>query len=506
VPTLTAILDWFYDPRTLRWLRPVRRVAAAALLGGLAWFVVTRLTTLPAAYQPGYPPTPAELSLAPLEEAAAHVITLLQGDVATGVQGELMAWASVGAELSPMEGASNESARLAAVSADLARPEVAAALDTLGARAAVLSRAVAKHGWPRERLSGREPPPPAPVGLRTSDIQTDQDGGSWARTGVDRDIAMLRCATVLVWRARWHAVAQNDPHAAWVDLRDSLRIAQLVRLGRPWGACWDIRSPAATWTLALKDLTRLAAEHDLSPDLAAEIIAFLQSELGLSLSRTVLERCGLDTGPDDWLDQFYTRDAGGNGWLVVSHTQARDIYLLIRGFTRLNAGDTWAVQRSRAWNLASPLYLSRPAARAELLSLIAWIENLDSRALSTIPVPPYRLDSVPPCSTPFDAIVRYRPMEVGLRHGELSAVGAEVGQRRRAAVLVALSAWRAEHGAPPATLDELVPRYLPAIPLDPYTAQPLAIDRATDTKPAPPRSRRGEVLAPPERPWRRNEP
>ena len=47
-----------------------------------------------------------------------------------------------------------------------------------------------------------------------------------------------------------------------------------------------------------------------------------------------------------------------------------------------------------------------------------------------------------------------------------------VTRRRAATLLLALEAWKAQHGRFPDTLDELVGTYLDRLPLDPYSGKP----------------------------------
>jgi hypothetical protein len=58
-------------------------------------------------------------------------------------------------------------------------------------------------------------------------------------------------------------------------------------------------------------------------------------------------------------------------------------------------------------------------------------------------------------------------------------------ERRAAAVSLALHLYRADHGHWPATLDELVPRYLPTVPADPFIASPTPIGYLLDRQTRP---------------------
>jgi len=48
---------------------------------------------------------------------------------------------------------------------------------------------------------------------------------------------------------------------------------------------------------------------------------------------------------------------------------------------------------------------------------------------------------------------------------------------RKLTTRLAIEEYRARNGAPPATLQELVPKYLPTVPQDPFALQPLVYKR-----------------------------
>lgn len=55
-----------------------------------------------------------------------------------------------------------------------------------------------------------------------------------------------------------------------------------------------------------------------------------------------------------------------------------------------------------------------------------------------------------------------------------------IQRQRNLEIALALSAWRGEHDAYPETLDDLVPKYLPAIPTDLFNDKPLHFERTAD--------------------------
>jgi hypothetical protein len=55
------------------------------------------------------------------------------------------------------------------------------------------------------------------------------------------------------------------------------------------------------------------------------------------------------------------------------------------------------------------------------------------------------------------------------------------GLLRRAAVNVAKARYERAEGEPPASVDELAPRLLDAVPIDPMTGEPMRLDEARAT-------------------------
>jgi len=467
VHRLTAILMWFHDPRTLRWLRPTRRAGYVVALALLAWFAHARLTTLPAAHYRGHAPAPPELSLPELTRLMETYAELRRadeqaGDPPTGGQRVRLRYDFTEAAdnlaialKNPWDPAS-EDAQQSTVTY-LRRPEVAAALDRLAAHVNAATDALAIHGWPRERITGRGwPNDVAPSEYRS--VATVLAGPTSQPTTYDDDI-VEQSLVALTARARVHHANDGDLAAAWSDLRTALRLGRLAGglgyHGTPpsYDSMDFVAVPAG-------ELAYMAFEHDLPPALTADILHFLTHELGLSVGRVILERAGFERGPDDWLDEYFTSTPRGDGWLVVSRLRAGWPDVQHRG-----------PMRSPAWNLASPVFISRSAARADLARLIDWIAELDSAGCpGTYYYGVSGLRRVPQIGR-LPSFLGETPTGDAL--WGVGNAGLDVSRRRIAALAVALAAYRTEHGELPETLAALVPDCLSAVPLDPFTAHPL---------------------------------
>jgi hypothetical protein len=458
VHRLTAILMWFHDPRTLRWLRPARRAGYVVALALLAWFAHARLTTLPAAYYRGHAPTPPELSLPELTRLMETYAELRRADESLRDSATDNRPSPYGRRPSPAADnlaialknpwdPASEDAQQSTVTY-LRRPEVAAALHRLATHVNAATDALVIHGWPRERITGRG---------WLDDVAVAGEG-QWPGVGSNDD-ALDDSLLALTARARVHHANDGNLAAAWDDLRTALRLGRLAG-----GLGYHGTPPSYDSTdfvaVPARELAQMAFEHDLPPALTADILHFLTDELGLSVGRVVLERAGFERGPDDWLDEYFTSTPRGDGWLVVSRLRAGWPDVQHRG-----------PMRSPAWNLASPVFISRSAARADLARLIDWIAALDSTGCpGTYYYGVSGLRRVPQIGR-LPSFLGETP--TGDVLWGVGNAGLDVTRRRIAALAVALAAYRTEHGALPETLAALVPDYLSAVPLDPFTAHPL---------------------------------
>ena len=161
--------------------------------------------------------------------------------------------------------------------------------------------------------------------------------------------------------------------------------------------------------------------------------------------------------------------------------RAMIVQLLDEG--RLNAGwqRAWQFQRQYLRELEHVYTeafarITHPAVRRGVAVELERFESLLAAINSDEAIPTLlRLDRDTGAAPPPDLhlLERYpRAMEIGRAmthfHSPLVSRGRALAARRAAAVRLAVALYVSDHDAPPATLSDLVPAYLPAVPVDPF--------------------------------------
>jgi hypothetical protein len=104
-------------------------------------------------------------------------------------------------------------------------------------------------------------------------------------------------------------------------------------------------------------------------------------------------------------------------------------------------------------------------------------------AIDPLPPPP------PPTNLPSNAAPRFSRSVTANFVVSLSRFAKTefrvISERRMAAITLALQLYRADHGRWPAKLDELVPSYLPFVPMDPFMAEPTQMGYLLDKQSLP---------------------
>ncbi len=263
--------------------------------------------------------------------------------------------------------------------------------------------------------------------------------------GADRRDASRRVNTVGGPEVQFlQTVAARMEQAADAgDYRTSMQLARVLNALREsghWNA-WAGRSfPSAIGMV----LQRYAVPAEDS----AVLIDDLRANDGLRLSEYVLRDWRLHGDLEALLDRHYTRDADGNGWLVVT-TMDQSV------FGRES-------NPSGGWNLLSGCFYTRAEMRARLREQVARFRRLDE-----MPVTSLLRDGA------YQAQTSYTPLS-----GPLGAATASpdfwqiveamhtVNRRRALVVMASLSARRAARGAYPQQAD------VGAWPLDLETGLP----------------------------------
>lgn len=264
----------------------------------------------------------------------------------------------------------------------------------------------------------------------------------------------------LLVRARLKHAERNDASGAMSDLLATLRLCgSLSRQSAFWGQDRQLFA-------VLDQIRLLAIERELPRDESVAIRDYLRTQLPDSVSAGMLARLSLKGTTEQILDQFYTDDGSGRGWLVLSE---------LGGFYEM-PGVT-AVDRGRFWNVLSPLFNGRAEIAGKFeryLNEFVRIDTLEYDAgLET-----------------FQRLQRRRVFNV--TDGPFVRLASEMDEwtfqhsfsdvlvRRAAVIALALSAFKHDGGAYPESLDDLTPNYLDRVPFDVLTAKPFEYGRVDD--------------------------
>lgn len=268
----------------------------------------------------------------------------------------------------------------------------------------------------------------------------------------------------LTFRARYRAVEKADPAGALTDLRAAARIAMAQQRSRSSGMWWMEQGAL----LIQYELGCLVREANLSPDLAGEMITFLTDELSLSVANTLRARVSADTDVDRLLDRYYTDDGHGNGWLVLSAASEQ--------LTLFYASP--ATDRSRVWNIFSPLFSDRRTVRAKLLGLTDDFRQLDQMTYEEA----QHLFANRSQSGRGGSVLDGPLLELtqGVDEYTFQQSFEQVARRRALVVMLALSAHKHARGVYPETLDALTPDCLTEVPLDALTGRPFRYERLAE--------------------------
>ncbi len=261
---------------------------------------------------------------------------------------------------------------------------------------------------------------------------------------------------LLVARARYFMAEKHDAAAATRDLRTVLDLCVMLQ-GDTSSICH--LAAIAIRQFVFSELICLSREFDLTRDQAQEILAEIEpARMGFAeiWTRAV---DGESAVARQYLDGFYT--PGPDGWLVI-YVPAPDAGLLGRAPAVLNllsgiVGDrgTFArkveMRRFRARRLGD---LPFAEARARLAGASdaqrgyswTWYNPVDGQAAS--------------------------PGWFAHPRG-YGAIARTAACDAAAATSLALSVYHTDHGEYPARLVDLVPTYLPVLPVDPVTGGPL---------------------------------
>ena len=268
------------------------------------------------------------------------------------------------------------------------------------------------------------------------------------------------CAALLC-RARYRASIQSDDERARADLFAAARIDHIARTPNPTGSSWWYVD--STFDATYHEIGCETRERPWPPKAACAMIALLSEELTLRVSTAMLNVIQFDQELEAVLDRYYTDDGAGNGWLVLSAANniAAQMYI------------TPASERSRGWNICSPLFYGRAKIRNLLEEIPQRYRVLDE--MSWDAARQYCLaDGLTPRGRPTVLMGPVADMAKGIPSYRFEQEFLRVAQRRALVVMLALAAHKHDHGHYPESLDLLAPAYVDAVPMDAHANAPFA--------------------------------
>jgi len=256
----------------------------------------------------------------------------------------------------------------------------------------------------------------------------------------------------LVTRSRYHLAGRQYFEAALRDMEAALQLAEGVLDD---GTLIEMLVAIACRGLAVSELKDWIGEDNLSDSQLAQVGRLLDAHALDYRDAWRITVAGEIRFCLDWMDREYTRTEDGEGWFVLRrHCKAE---------VEENRHDVFAFL-----NLLSPLFNDRSSAAA---CFRAWEPYLLAKVDE-----PYLYGA--PKSKPFVFPVVLEPVRPAMgyttpppgRSAEmfLRSVATERGTQ----AMAALYRHKLERGSFPQELAQLVPDYLPAVPIDPFSGKP----------------------------------
>ena len=420
-------------PRKRRWLY-IRIVGWLLAIGWFAWFAYVRITTPPAGASGEGSVVDYDVAvlISKLSQASAALppppnLTPSQGPSPRLISGidQSVLFGSLFGEWSPQPGSDHEQALtyFTTRSNQVALDQIASALDQ-------------------------------PIDLAILERSASNPAATnWWSTGA--------ACIALASRARHKSEAQSDYDGALADLRAATRLDALVRtLNARNQMFWYGRDYFA---VLFHEIGCQARERPWTPAAARQLVDLLSNELTLRISDTLMNDLRIDENLDDVLSRYYTDDGTGDGWLVLSSTGD----LTNSMFASSNS------PRSRVWNIFSPLFYGRAKVRRIFAELPEQYRALDNM---TWP------EAEEYIRVHTDNVSEDRSVLMGPLAAWASRIDgdrfqnefARVACTRALVVMLALSAYKYDHGQYPDSLDLLAPAYVDTVPLEACSNAPFA--------------------------------
>lgn len=258
---------------------------------------------------------------------------------------------------------------------------------------------------------------------------------------------------LLTAQGRYHIAAEHDVTAA---ARDMQTILALAAWREATGNLAELSQAQAIRDAVMTEMMYWSREFALSREQADQLITVLDAHRLDLRSRWKEAVRGERVRLEEGLDGSYTRDGQGNGWFVIHRPDPSDS--MDKAYCLLNVASLWMTDRA-AMVRKIRTYTEAAAAKIDL-----------PYDLAVLQIASIDLNEVYP--SPVDGPYVQWSGGVGMR-GILwrciDSLRAEAGVKTS----LALSVYRHDHGSFPAQLADLVPVYLPTLPMDPLRNQPL---------------------------------
>jgi hypothetical protein len=327
-----------------------------------------------------------------------------------------------------------------------------------------------------ESIAALDRSPEVETKLEKAMLHGDYDGHLYASIAAaqNRALALLESAVVLDDFAAPPMRTIDDDLSylsAWRELARAaaMRAIARARSGETSGAFSDALLPIRLGRLLSRDPNAVMFHA---------IVALTLKRIGTETIEDVLAL--VEPTPEDSLQWSRTVEAMRTDPAAWSAWHAAEYRVMKPTFAALDLVDEEGLPAPLAARFLPERYAIHP--NATLQRFAAWTrveQSLASRPCRTLPAP----DFLPRGVRALEAEIRPNAVgEEALRRATGAYHYAELRRCRSETdlsatqALIALRAFQAEHGALPRTLDELVPRYLDAIPLDAYDGEPLRYD------------------------------
>ena len=264
---------------------------------------------------------------------------------------------------------------------------------------------------------------------------------------------LQEAAAALLFRARRRNEENQDALGALRDVRCALLLGRIL----------DQRTSTTNSVYYYEyfrlsepvqyELGRLANESALPLEVVRETIAEMNGVITCSIAEAIVEDMRLEDDIEALLDRYYTRDAHGDGWVVLA-TNWPDSAVF--GLPPMGS-------RCRIWNLCAPLFHGRQTICEKMLRVRDRYTTFDSLTGDEM----YKLIEAPEKTT--QTSILDGPLQSWtsvIKLDRFQYVYSRTAQQRALTVMLSLSAYRQAYGDYPDTLEQLSPDLIEELPLD----------------------------------------